>query len=57
MRNVVKTLYEERLKYKIEGSKEYNPVYADTTVKICLNSIYGKTLQKEQLKDCQFVTK
>ena len=38
----IKMLYELRLKYKNEGNKSY-----DEVVKLIMNSLYGKTIQKD----------
>ena len=49
IRDKIKELYNARLKYKAEG----NPL--ELTIKLLLNSMYGKTIQKDVLTTTEFV--
>lgn len=49
IQKVVKKLFDERAKYK----KEHNPL--EQVIKLVLNSIYGKTIQKPNIKKISYV--
>lgn len=49
IQKVIKRLFEERAKYK----KEHNPL--EQVIKLVLNSIYGKTIQKPNIKKISYV--
>ena len=49
IQKVIKRLFDERAKYK----KEHNPL--EQVIKLVLNSIYGKTIQKPNIKKISYV--